>query len=173
MAWKAGVFILAAAALAAPAGAQEGAGRSADYHAITARLAQAGAALCTTTGDDGQLAPCNPTIRLTASGAVGAWSRLGTITYTRGALARLDPDEFALLAGHELAHWYLGHLASTLEKEAAADRLGAALACRAGYDPARGARVFRFVGEGKGYPRRVDRIAAVLKESCAPALAAR
>lgn len=67
---------------------------------------------------------------------MGAYRRLHRNTFTRGATTRLTADEFALLAGHEIAHWYLGHTgegdaATRREAELAAHCLGASPACPA------------------------------------------
>ena len=52
--------------------------------------------------------------------ASGVNDKQYTITFTRGATERLTEDEFALLAGHEIAHWYLGHRGSSVAAELAA-----------------------------------------------------
>ena len=115
---------------------------------------------------DGREGPCLPRFAVTPSGQINGRSRAGHITFTRGATTRLTADEFALLAGHEIAHWYLGHTKSSHEAELAADRLGAQLACQAGYDVAKGANVYRFLGKSRAHPDRVVRRATVLAAGC-------
>jgi hypothetical protein len=50
--------------------------------------------------------------------------------------------------------------------EVAANRLGAQLACQAGYDVVKGAEVFRFLSKSPVYPEREVRRAAVLAVGC-------
>ena len=138
-----------------------------DYQAITHRVAGAGLDLRRSAAADGSEQPCTPAITLHPAEAVDGWGGDGRITYTRGAVTRLSADAFALLAGHELAHWYLGHRVSTRENEAAADRLGAALACRAGFDLRAGVALFRHVRETAVYPAPRVRQGAVLGAGCA------
>lgn len=112
-----------------------------DYLAIALKVAGQGLPGCRSYHPDGTEGPCLPRFALKRSGGINGWSLDGTITFTRGATKRLTKDEFALLAGHEIAHWNLGHRGSSVEAELAADQLGAELACKAGYDVARGARL--------------------------------
>lgn len=81
----------------------------------------------------------------------------------------ITPDEFALLAGHEIAHWYLGHGRSTVAGELAADRLGAQLACRAGFDPEAGLGLFAYLHQGSDHPPRQARVATVMAAGCGAA----
>lgn len=136
-----------------------------DQQAIATRVAGAGLPECRVYNADGSEGPCLPTFAVTRGGAINGRSNAGHITFSQGTMTRLTADEFALLAGHEIAHWYLGHQRSSIDAELAADRLGAQLACRAGYDAARGSTVFRFVGQGRTHPPRDLRRAAVL-EGC-------
>jgi len=124
---------------------------------------------CTTYLEDGTERPCLPSFSVRKGGEINGWSEHGQIAFSRAALERLTPDEFALLAGHEIAHWYLGHKGSTPEGELAADRLGAQLACQAGYDPAKGVGLFRYLHKGADHPPRAVRVAAVLAVGCQPA----
>lgn len=142
-----------------------------DYQAIALRVAGPGRPLCRITHADGSEGPCLPSFALSASGRINGHSRAGQITFTRGATTRLTADEFALLAGHEIAHWYLGHTgegdaASRRAAELAADRLGAQLACQAGYDVAKGTNVFRFLSKSRVHPEREVRRAVVLWVGC-------
>lgn len=159
---------LIALALAAPA-PTHAAPLLLDYREITLRVAAAGLGLCRSTHADGSEGPCLPAITLHPASAVDGWSGGGRITFTRGAVTRLTADAFALLAGHELAHWYLGHRASTRESEATADRLGAELACRAGYDVSAGVGLFRHVRETAVHAAPKLRAKAVLAAGCGSA----
>jgi Zn-dependent protease with chaperone function len=142
-----------------------------DHQAIALRVAGPGRPECRMYHADGGEGPCLPSFALSASGRINGHSRAGHITFTRGATTRLTADEFALLAGHEIAHWYLGHTgegdaATRRAAELAADRLGAQLACQAGYDVAKGAAVFRFMSKSRVHPERAVRRAVVLAARC-------
>lgn len=142
-----------------------------DYQAIALRVAGPGRPECRMYHADGREGPCLPSFALSPSGSINGHSRAGHITFTRGATTRLTADEFALLAGHEIAHWYLGHTgdgdaATRREAELAADRLGAQLACQAGYDVAKGAAVFRFMSKSRVHPEREVRVRTVLAVGC-------
>lgn len=102
-----------------------------DRQAIALKVAAQGLPECRMYHADGSEGPCLPIFTVTRGKAVNSRSLAGQIAFTHGATTRLSDDEFALLAGHEIAHWYLGHRGSSLEAELAADRLGALLACRA------------------------------------------
>lgn len=138
----------------------------AEQQAIALQVADQGLPACRMYYPDGSEGPCLPTFTVARGRAVNSTSLAGHITITQGALDRLTPDEFALLAGHEIAHWYLGHRGSSIEAELAADRLGAELACRAGYDMTKAAAIYRFVGQGHSHPPRALRRAAVLSVGC-------
>lgn len=115
---------------------------------------------------DGSVGPCLPTFRVGAGVHVNARSEGEVISFTRAAVTQLTVDEFALLTGHEVAHYYLRHRDSTHANELAADRLGAELACKAGYNPAAGVTLFRHLASGKSHPRPSERTAAVLAVIC-------
>lgn len=134
--------------------------------AIVTRVAAQGLPECQIYYPDGSQGPCLPSVAVTQGEAVNSRSLDGQITMTHGATTRLTADEFALLAGHEIAHWYLGHRASSVEAELAADRLGAVLACRAGYDLTRAVSIYRFAGQGRDHPARSLRRATVLAVDC-------
>lgn len=138
---------------------------------IALRVAGAGHPVCTSYHKDGTTGPCLPRFTVRRGTAINGWSTSGTIAFSTAAVSTLDADAFALLAGHEIAHWYLGHSASTSAAELAADRLGAALACRAGYDVMRGLALLRHVRRGGHHPARAARIAAARVQcgSSAPA----
>ncbi len=137
-----------------------------DRQAIALKVAAQGLPECRMYHADGSEGPCLPIFTVTRGKAVNSRSLAGQIAFTHGATTRLSDDEFALLAGHEIAHWYLGHRGSSLEAELAADRLGALLACRAGYDLTRAVSIFRFVGRGRDHPAPALRRAAVLAVDC-------
>ena len=142
-----------------------------DHLSIAQAVAGPGLPACRTYHPDGREGPCLPSFALSASGRVNGHSRAGHITFTRSATTRLTADEFALLAGHEIAHWYLGHTdegdaATRREAELAADRLGARLACQAGYDVTKGAAVYRFMSKSRVHPERTVRVKAVLAVGC-------
>ena len=134
---------------------------------IAMRVAGAGMPDCTSYLADGTEAPCLPSFTVRSGGSVNGWSEHGRIAFSRAALERLTPDEFALLAGHEIAHWYLGHKGSNRVDELAADRLGAQLACQAGYNPVAGVGLFRYLHAGSDHPPRAVRVAAVEGVGCA------
>lgn len=133
---------------------------------IAQRVASASPPDCRSYYPDGSEGPCLASFGIDRGRAVNARARGGHITFTQGAVTRLTPDEFALLAGHELAHWYLGHRESSKASELAADILGAQLACRAGYDPITGASLFRYVNSGRNYPAPQARRQAVQTHGC-------
>jgi hypothetical protein len=142
-----------------------------DHHTIATRVAGPGLPHCRAYHPDGSEGPCLPSFAVTSSGRINGHSRAGHITFTHGATTRLTADEFALLAGHEIAHWYLGHQGgghreSRREAELAADRLGAQLACQAGYDVTKGATVFRFLSKSRVHAAPELRRRAVLQLSC-------
>ncbi len=133
---------------------------------IATKVAGDGRPSCTSYQVDGTMAPCLPSFELGSGGQVSGESAGALITFTRAATVKLTRDEFALLAGHEIAHYYLGHGASNPADELAADRLGAQIACEAGYDPASGVSLFLFFRDDKTHPPRAERRAAVLGVQC-------
>ena len=137
-----------------------------DHLSIALRVAGPGLPDCRRYHPDGSEGPCLPRFARKPGLAINGFSRAGEITFTEGSLTRLNRHEFALLAGHEIAHWYLGHTKSSPEAELAADRLGAALACRAGYDVAKGAGVYRFLHKSRTHPAREVRLAVVMRVGC-------
>jgi hypothetical protein len=137
-----------------------------DRLAIALKVAGPGLPHCRSYHPDGSEGPCLPRFVLVPGRRINGWSAAGLIRITRGAADRLDPDAFALLAGHEIAHWYLGHAPASPAAELAADRLGAELACRAGYDVARGAGLLAHLTPDRVHPRREVREAVVLGVEC-------
>jgi hypothetical protein len=134
---------------------------------IASRVAGNGIPNCRSYQPDGNEGPCMPSFAVRRGSGVNATIFAGQIRFSTGALNRLNADEFALLAGHEIAHYYLGHKGSSKAAELAADQLGARLACDAGFDPLSGATVFRFARTGPTHPKREERGAAVISSGCA------
>lgn len=137
-----------------------------DYMEIAIRVAGEGRPDCQSFGPEGSVGPCLPDFAVRRSSAINATRLARQITFTTGATSRLSKDEFALLAGHEIAHYYLDHKGKTLANELAADRLGAELACKAGYNPINGASLFRHARSSKVHPSGAARRAQVLALGC-------
>lgn len=135
-------------------------------HEIALRVARPGLSQCTSHHPDGTIATCLPRFSMRPGRTINGWSAGGMIAFSTAAVSLLDADAFALLAGHEIAHWYLGHAKGTPDAELAADRLGAALACQAGFDVARGLSLFRDLHRGRNHPRPAARIAAAWQGRC-------
>lgn len=138
---------------------------------IASKVAAGGRPECTSYQPDGAVGPCLPTFELGSGSRINGSSAGPLIVFTRAATEKLTRDEFALLAGHEIAHYYLGHGEGNPADELAADRLGAQIACQAGYVPAAGISLFRFFAAGQTHPHRAQRRAAVLSVRCNPQLA--
>lgn len=133
---------------------------------VVSRVVASGMPDCLSYLEDGTVQPCRPAISVTAALDISAVSKGAEIEISRGASQRLNKDEFALLVGHEVAHWYLGHSASNVTNELEADALGASLACQAGYNPQRGASLFRFLTAGTTHPEPEMRRNAVKAVPC-------
>jgi predicted Zn-dependent protease len=71
-----------------------------------------------------------------------------------------NKDELALVLGHELAHYKLGHHGSNHRNEYAADALGYQYAAKAGYNVCRGKNIFKKFRKGGSatHPDPRDRI---------------
>ncbi|MFM5953625.1 MAG: hypothetical protein ACKOPE_04895 [Novosphingobium sp.] len=151
-------LILLAAALAPPLPEPQ--------RAIALAVAAPGRPHCTATAPDGTSGPCLPVFTLSSGGGVNARTLGDSIRITRGAARKLSPQEFALLAAHEVAHSWLGHDRSTHANELAADRLGAELACRAGFDPLAGLSLYRHLRSGKTHPPGEQRRATIAAVPC-------
>ena len=81
-----------------------------------------------------------PTLVIVKSKVNNAYSGGGKIVVFSGLLrAVANSDELALVLGHELGHYTLGHMMSSPAHEYAADKLGAQYMSRAGYNICRGA----------------------------------
>lgn len=135
---------------------------------IATRVAGAGRPHCVAYELDGTSGPCLPSFAIKRGKRVSATATGPHIEFTMGASLRLTRDEFALLAGHEIAHYFLEHDGSNRTDELAADRLGAELACKAGYNPTAGSTLFRHLKAGSTHPRPEVRRAAVLAVGCGP-----
>lgn len=134
---------------------------------IARQVAGTGVPNCIAYKIDGSVRPCLPWFEIISDRHVNAWRIGSRIVFSQGAIAEISRDEFALLAGHEIAHLYLGHKdPSNPRDELAADRLGSELACQAGFSPAAGMSVFRLFGPGITHPRQAERRAAVLSIPC-------
>ncbi|WP_374589430.1 M48 family metalloprotease [Novosphingobium sp.] len=133
-----------------------------DYLRIAALVAGPGKPDCTAYNPDGTVTPCFPRFSIRTSGRVNAWSSGSHIQFSSAAMTELNPEQFALLAGHEIAHYYLGHSGSSAEHELEADVLGALLACRAGYRLDAAVTLFKHVHGGGNYPAIAHRRQAVL-----------
>lgn len=128
-----------------------------EYLAIAEKVAGSGKPDCTAYLPDGRVTACTPRFSVRQSGQVNAWSHGGHIQFSSAALQRLSNDQFALLAGHEIAHYYLGHSHSSIANELEADALGALLACRAGFDLERADDLFRYARSSRSHPTRMQR----------------
>jgi hypothetical protein len=137
-----------------------------DRMAVAVRIAGEGLPNCQSYRADGSTGPCLPTFGVRRGGSINASSLAGRIIFTNSAVVRLNENEFALLAGHEIAHYYLGHKVNSMENEISADKLGAELACKAGYDPISGASLFRHFRRGKVHPSSDVRRSIVLSTGC-------
>ena len=134
--------------------------------AIAVAVASSARTLCSTVRPDGSEGPCMPRFALAGGNGVNGKSLAFDVTFTRGAIRKLTRDEFALLAGHEIAHSLLNHRRPSREAELAADRLGAELACRAGFGPRAGASLFRFLRPDRHHPPAAARRALVSSVPC-------
>lgn len=126
--------------------------RTAEYMAIATHVAGPGKADCSgyflRSGQDA----CFPRYSVRRDKRINAWAFRGSIEFSSAAVGRLTRDQFALLAGHETAHFYLGHTHSSVTTELEADMLGALLACRAGYRIEAAAGLYRYARSGGSYP---------------------
>lgn len=121
---------------------------------------------CIEYDEDGRESPCKPKFLYRSGRSINA-NRIGNeITFNEGVFDKLNEDEFALLSGHEIAHYYLGHVGNSKSNEIQADLLGAKLACKAGFNANRGASIYRFVHADASHPPASERIAAVRSIEC-------
>lgn len=137
---------------------------------IATQVAGNGAPNCVNYDLGGQEKSCLPTFYFSSNKSMNAKSIGSDIIFNMGAVNKLTREEFALLSGHEIAHYYLGHTKSSKRAELEADRLGAELACNAGFDPQQGISVFRFAYRSSSHPSVTERIEAVRSVRCTPSL---
>lgn len=85
-----------------------------------------------------------PPIFLEYNSNVNAHATWGGVYINSGMLSYVqNDDEMALVLGHELGHYKLGHWRSTPKNEYAADYQGSIYMARAGYRICRGAQALR------------------------------
>lgn len=101
-----------------------------------------------------------PKLKFSNSKEVNAYQSGSTITINQGMLNITNKDELALVIGHELAHYKLGHHNSNHRNEYAADALGYQYAAKAGYNVCRGKNLFKKFRKGASntHPDPRDRI---------------
>lgn len=133
---------------------------------IALRVAGAGLPACSSYLADGSVQACLPKFAVKGGGRVNGWSFGGRITFTQGAIQKLTNDEFAVLAGHEIAHWYLGHNGSSPRAELEADKLGIDLACKAGFNVSAGLGLFRHIRSNRSHGSANIRIEAAQAAQC-------
>ncbi len=96
-----------------------------------------------------------PPLTIADNADINAWTDGKNITITTGILAVMEnEDELALVLGHEMAH-YINHdmLHEDLDSrsvEAHADKLGAFIMMRAGFDVCKGKEMFKVFKEQFG-----------------------
>ncbi len=92
-----------------------------------------------------------PPLTVDNSGEVNAFTTPEGITVFRGLLEKVDKDELALVLGHEISHFLLGHVFlpyyankdQVRVEEMQADKYGAFLMMRSGYDICKGRDLFK------------------------------
>lgn len=126
--------------------------RTAEYMAIANSVAGTGKPGCRAYSLRSDQENCLPRYSVRRGNRVNAWTFRGNIEFSSGAMGRLTSAEFAMLAGHEIAHFYLGHTHSSVTNELEADMLGALLACRAGYRIEAAKGLYRYARGGRSYP---------------------
>jgi len=86
----------------------------------------------------------SPKLRYSPSTEINANAGWGSITINEGMLRFVRNDaELALVLGHEIGHYKLGHWSSTPRNEYSADAYGARVIGKAGYSVCTGARVLK------------------------------
>ena len=159
---------------------------SAFEHRLAAALTKGAVPLQVRRGDTAQVvviqaeAGCAARTVLVAGKVADAWSDSQTIAVTSALAAMADDDEMAFVVGHEMAHiiardgtgaqWLssFGIGANRARnREITADRLGALLARRAGFDPHAATRLLvrlarvRDLDHAASHPGSAARIAAI------------
>ncbi len=109
--------------------------------------------------------PVHPRFIYSNSRVVNASSGGFRITINQGMLSFVggDSNQMALVIGHELAHYKLGHGSSTPSNEYAADRLGAQYMQHAGYNKCAGAVFLKRLsgGDSSTHPASYKRVKAL------------
>lgn len=91
-----------------------------------------------------------PRLYIDSNSSVNASSGGMRITVYRGMMDFVNNNaEMAMVLGHELAHYSLGHPRSTIPNEYAADARGAQYIQRAGYSKCQGAMVLYRLHNGR------------------------
>lgn len=91
--------------------------RTTEYLAVAAHVAGSGKPGCTTFSFGDTTGACLPRYTVKRGRQINAWAYQGNIQFSSAAIGRLTNDQFALLAGHEIAHFYLGHTQSSVTTE--------------------------------------------------------
>lgn len=114
-----------------------------------------------------------PPLIITQDDTVNAWTDGVNVTITSGILETMtNKDEVALVLSHEIAHAINNDVARTdqeqIIKEAHADKMGAFIMMRAGFDVCKGREVFMefeklygdtpLVGDHPGFAYRADQL---------------
>ena len=91
--------------------------------------------------------PPKPTLTISPSAAVQAYSVGCDVTVSEGMLVTVDgpPDELAHVLAHEIAHCVKGHTHSNPAVEREADVIGSCIAAAAGYDIKAALKIFERV----------------------------
>lgn len=88
-----------------------------------------------------------PSLIFSDSPEMNAHMSGSVMTINQGMLDRTTVSELALVIGHELGHYKLGHSSSTPSNELAADRAGWDYASNAGYNVCKGKDLFKKLGK--------------------------
>lgn len=105
---------------------------------VSSRINEVASMECT---NRGLSANCYGTTVILFKGGKQAFSKNGTAYISTGILRSADEDTLAFVIGHEVAHTLLGHTTGNAKIETEADILGAQLACKAGYNPSKAAKL--------------------------------
>lgn len=107
----------------------------------------------------GQSGSIPQTLHISNLDIINAYTTTEGITIYRSLLNMMTKDELALVLGHEVAHFVLGHVFLPEEtqtkdairiEEMQADKYGAVLAIRAGYNVCEGRDFFRMLNAAYG-----------------------